>query len=195
DPIYLIGHSLGGAVVMVYSGVFPDRVKKAISIEGLGPPPTHRISDPLSKRLHRWIQDIRSLEKREPRSYPNLEAAVNRMKEANPHLKDDVARHLTLHGTNWNSDGSLIWKFDNFVRPFSPHAFNRAEMLEVFGQIACPVLIFWGLESFMGDPEQDDRTSTLKNYRLIRVPKAGHWVHHDQLKLFLDETQKFLSEP
>jgi pimeloyl-ACP methyl ester carboxylesterase len=24
------------------------------------------------------------------------------------------------------------------------------------------------------------------------VPKAGHWVHHDQLDLFLKETKAFL---
>ncbi len=191
-PIYLMGHSLGGYVVMVYSGVFPERVKKVVSIEGLGPPPKHHIYDPAPKRLRRWIDEIRGLEKREPRSYPNLQAAVNRMKEANPQLKDEVASHLTLHGTNWNSDGSLIWKFDNFARAFSPNGFNLNDMMEIIGQITCPILLFWGTESFIGDPEKDNRTSTLKNYKLIRVPKAGHWVHHDQLDIFLTETKKFL---
>ena len=33
----------------------------------------------------------------------------------------------------------------------------------------------------------------MKNYQLIRVPGAGHWVHHDQLELFLRETKKFLA--
>jgi pimeloyl-ACP methyl ester carboxylesterase len=26
----------------------------------------------------------------------------------------------------------------------------------------------------------------------VKVADAGHWVHHDQLKLFLDETIRFL---
>ncbi len=56
------------------------------------------------------------MEHRTPRSYPNLAAAVARMKEANPFLSDEVAEHLTLHGTNWNADGSIIWKFDNYAR-------------------------------------------------------------------------------
>ena len=33
-PIYLVGHSLGGFIVLQYSGVFPERVKKVVSIEG-----------------------------------------------------------------------------------------------------------------------------------------------------------------
>src|ERR1035441_7955048 len=35
----LIGHSLGGGIVLQYAGVFPKMVKKVVSIEGLGPPP------------------------------------------------------------------------------------------------------------------------------------------------------------
>lgn len=193
-PIYLIGHSLGGVIVMIYSGVFPERVKKVVSIEGLGPPPTHKVHDPASIRLRRWIHEIRDLEKREARSYPNLDAAVRRMQEANPHLSDEVARNLTLHGTNWNSDGTLSWKFDNFVRPFPPTGHQRGDVQEIFGQITCPILLFWGLESWAKDPEEDGRTAPLKSYKLIRVPNAGHWVHHDQLELFLRETRRFLSD-
>lgn len=193
-PIYIIGHSLGGVVSMVYTGTFPERVKKLVSIEGLGPPPNHHIHDPASKRMRRWVEGIRKTEKREPHSYPDLDAAVNRMKEANPHLSDDVARHLTLHGTNWNSDGSLIWKFDNFARPFPPFGQNLEDMRELFGQITCPTLLFWGMESWAQDPEKDGRAAVIKNHKLIKVPNAGHWVHHDQLEPFLTETKKFLAE-
>lgn len=193
-PIYLIGHSLGGIVSTVYTGTFPEKVKKLVSIEGLGPPPNHHVHAPASQRMRRWIEGIRKTEKREPHSYPNLEAAVNRMKEANPHLKDDVARHLTLHGTNWNSDGSLIWKFDNFARPFPPFGQNMDDMRDLFGQITCPTLLFWGMESWAQDPEKDSRAAAIKNHKLIKVPNAGHWVHHDQLDLFLTETKKFLAE-
>jgi hypothetical protein len=28
---------------------------------------------------------------------------------------------------------------------------------------------------------------------LTRSPKPGHWVHHDQLEIFLNETTKFLA--
>jgi len=193
-PIYIIGHSLGGVISLVYTGVFPEKVKKVVSIEGLGPPPTHRVYDPASKRMRRWVEEIRQIEKREPRSYPNLEFAVNRMKEANPHLKDDVARHLTLHGTNWNSDGSLTWKFDNFARPFPPHGHHLEDMRDIYSQITCPALLFWGMESWAPDPEKDRRAAPIKNHRLVKVPNAGHWVHHDQLEIFLEETKKFLAE-
>ena len=119
-PIRLVGHSMGGTIVLQYSSVYPERVRKAVSIEGLGFPIGHRIQGPASKRIRRWIEDVRGLEKRHQKSYPTIAAAMARMKEVNPHLSDEVAQYLTTHGTNWEADGSLIWKFDNYVRAYRP---------------------------------------------------------------------------
>jgi pimeloyl-ACP methyl ester carboxylesterase len=194
-PVYLIGHSLGGIIALLYSGIYPDRVRKVVSIEGFGLPPAHRVHRPASQRMRDWIENVRKTEQREPRTYPSLDAAAARMREANPHLTDEVARHLTLHGTNWNADGSLIWKFDNYARGFPPYGQSLDDLREIVGRITCPALLFSGEESWMPDPEADGRISAIKNYRLVRVPKAGHWVHHDQLQIFLDETRRFLLEP
>jgi len=193
-PVTIIGHSLGGMLTLVYAGIYPDRVKKIVAIEGLGPPPGHRVHRPASERMREWIEAIRGLENRVPHSYPNLEAAVTRMKEANPFLSDEVAQHLTLHGTNWNADGSIIWKFDNYARIFAPYGMNFEEAKEVLGRITCPALLFWGKESWAQDPESDGRASVIQNHRLVKVEKAGHWVHHDQLAVFLRETERFLAE-
>lgn len=193
-PSCLIGHSLGGIIALVYAGVYPDRVRKVISIEGMGFPPGHKFHRPPDESLRNWIEAVRKTEQRVPRTYPNLEAAVNRMKEANPHLSDEVARHLTLHGTNWLSDGSMTWKFDNYARLLPPFAHRLDDFLQIISKITCPVLLFWGQESWAPDPESDGRTAALRNYRIIRVPGAGHWVHHDQLELFLREATHFLLE-
>ncbi len=191
-PLYLVGHSLGGILTLLYSGIYPDRVRKAVAIEGMGLPATHRIHKPAPERMRTWIEGVRQTERREPRSYPNLETAVARMKEANPHLSDEVARHLTVHGTNWNADGSLIWKFDNYARNFPPYGQNLDDLRSILMEITCPVLLFWGMESWAPDPEVDGRAKAIKNYRLVRVPGAGHWVHHDRLDVFLEETMRFL---
>jgi pimeloyl-ACP methyl ester carboxylesterase len=194
-PVSIIGHSLGGVITLVYSGVYPDRVRKAVSIEGFGLPKTSRVHRPAPERLRNWIEGVRQTEHREPRTYPNLDAAVARMKDANPRLSDEVARHLTLHGTNWNADGSLIWKFDNYARGFAPYGYDTEDLRSIVSQIVCPVLLFWGMQSWMPDPEEDGRIRSIGNYRLVRVPGAGHWVHHDQLDIFLSETKQFLCGP
>jgi pimeloyl-ACP methyl ester carboxylesterase len=193
-PLTIVGHSLGGVITLLYSGLYPDRVKKAVVIEGLGPPPNHRVHKPASDRLRDWIEAVRKLEQRTPHSYATLAEAVARMKEANPFLSNEVAEHLTLHGTNWNSDGSIIWKFDNYARPFPPYGTNIDDMKEVLGHIECPTLLFWGRKSWAQDPEIDGRAAVIRNHRLVKVDNAGHWVHHDQFDLFMAETKKFLAE-
>lgn len=191
-PLRLIGHSLGGIIVLHYSGIYPDRVSKVVSIEGIGLPATHRVHGPASQRLRVWIENVRGIEKRTPHVYPNLQTAMARMKEANPRLSNEVARHLTLHGTNWVGEGSLVWKFDNYVRAFSPYGHSIPDAVDVLSQITAPTLLFWGLESFAPVPENDARVKAIRNLKLVKVSKAGHWVHHDQLDLFLTETTQFL---
>jgi pimeloyl-ACP methyl ester carboxylesterase len=191
-PVHLIGHSLGGILTLLYAGLYPDRVGKVIAIEGLGLPASHRVHKPAPERIRAWIDGVRKLEHREPHHYPNLEAAAARMKEANPHLSEEVARHLTVHGTNWNADGSLTWKFDNYVRCLPPYGHNIDDLRSVYAEIACPVLLVWGRESWMPDPDTEDRASVIRNRQVLKVEGAGHWVHHDRLDLFLEQSKRFL---
>ena len=192
-PVRIIGHSLGAITTLLYAGVFPERVAKLVAIEGLGLPLQEaRYTAP--ERMRRWIDKVRAVENRTQHSYPNLEAAVARMKEANPFLSDEVAKHLTLHGTNWNADGSIIWKFDNYARLFPPYGANLQEAAEILRQITCPVMLFWGRQSFAKDPETDPLAQEIANRRIVKVDQAGHWLHHDQLEIFLRETKKFLAE-
>jgi pimeloyl-ACP methyl ester carboxylesterase len=192
-PVRIIGHSLGAITTLLYAGVYPEQVEKLIAIEGVGLPlQDGRYSTP--ERIRRWIEKVREAENRTQHSYPNLAAAVARMKEANPFLSDEVAKHLTLHGTNWNADGSIIWKFDNYARVFPPYGANLQEAAEILRRIACQALLFWGRQSFAKDPETDPLAQEITNRRIVKVDQAGHWLHHDQLAVFLHETRKFLAE-
>lgn len=87
----------------------------------------------------------------------------------------------------------MTWKFDNYARPISPYGHHIEDTVELFGQIASPVLLFWGQESFAPPPHDDPRVRAIRDCRLVTVPNAGHWVHHDQLDLFLRETTAFLA--
>ena len=75
--------------------------------------------------LKEWVSQVREVERRPHHNYPDFAPAVHRMKEANPFLSDAAAEHLTLHGTNWNADGSMNWKFDPYTRVIAPLGMNR----------------------------------------------------------------------
>src|SRR6202142_2239426 len=61
-PVFLIGHSLGGILALLYSGIYPERVRKVVSIEGLGLPVAHRVHNPAAERIRTWMEGIHQTE-------------------------------------------------------------------------------------------------------------------------------------
>ncbi|MCH2186310.1 alpha/beta hydrolase [Myxococcota bacterium] len=195
-PLKIISHSLGGAVALQYASIYPERVEKLVAIEGLGPPPEmiekYR-NVPIWERVDEWIRDVRGLSSRNPRRYPTIDAAAARMQEENPHLSPEQSRHLTVHGVARNEDGTVSWKFDNYARVFYPESWNPEERQLLWSRIDCPTLLIRGTESWASDPTVDGRIEAFRNARAVNLEEAGHWVHHDQLDVFLSLVRPFLS--
>ena len=196
DPVSIIAHSMGGGVSLTYAGLYPETVEKLVVIEGMGPPPEmirDRIDVPVQERLDNWVQDLRKSSGRLPRRYPTLEEAYERMQAENPHLTEAQARHLTIHGSNQNEDGTYSWKFDNYMRNFSPIGLPFEAQHELWSRISCPTLLIRGTESWASDPAKDGRADHFQNVTVANIEKAGHWAHHDQLDEFLRLTREFLA--
>jgi pimeloyl-ACP methyl ester carboxylesterase len=195
QPVTLMAHSLGALLSLAYAGVFPEKVARIIAIEGI--PPVRMIDanegEPVETRVRQWIELRRDLSGKPHRRYPSFEDAVSRMREANKHLSLEQARHLTRHGAQQNEDGSYSWKFDPYARfGGGPDGLSTAEQHHLWGRISCPVLLVRGAESSFPDPAEDGRMALLDDATLATVPGAGHWVHHDQLELFMAEVWRFL---
>lgn len=196
-PLRIIAHSFGGNLCLRYAGLYPENVSKLIAIEGLGPSPkmlAERGKTPRDERLRKWVEEIRGLSSRLPRRYASIEEAFKRMQGENPHLSPERARHLTVHGVSQNEDGTYSWKFDNYVRAFSPNGFSPKEAEQLWGRITCPTLLVRGTESWASDPEKDGRAAHFQNAKVVNVEGAGHWVHHDRLEEFLGLAEDFLKD-
>jgi pimeloyl-ACP methyl ester carboxylesterase len=191
-PVRIVSHSLGAIVSLYWAGTYPEKVSRLVAIEGVGVGPLGTVVPPAHVRMRKWIERVRDIENHPPHPYKTLADAVARMRAVNPFLSAEVAEHLTLHGTNWNAEGSLVWKFDNYTRAIYPFGLDLAGAREILSQIACPTLLFWGRQSFARDPETDPQAEAIPGRRIVKVDQAGHWLHHDQLELFLRETKEFL---
>ena len=196
--VTVIGHSLGGAIALMYTALFPERVKKLVAIEGMGPSPSlaaKQAEISINDRVRSWVDDMRKLSGRLPRRYDTLDDAFKRMRDENPHLSEEQARHLTLHGANQNEDGTYSWKFDNYVRVFSMSGLPNEEVKKMYGEISCPTLLMRGEESWASDPVADGRTQCFNcPIEYQSFANAGHWIHHDQLDGFVDRVSEFLGK-
>jgi len=196
DQVTIIAHSLGGNIATRFTGLYPDKVRKLVNIEGLGPSPkvrAEREAEGYANRFRRWIEERRSAAGRMPRRYPSIEAAFARMKEENSFLTDEQARHLTIHGANRNEDGTFSWKFDPYLNnwPFEDVPQDRTD--ELWGAITCPLLLLYGLDSWASSPAVDGRLAAFHaKTRLVEFENAGHWLHHDQFDRFMAEVKAFL---
>jgi pimeloyl-ACP methyl ester carboxylesterase len=196
-PVTIIAHSLGGQIALRYAGLYPDTVARLVAIEGLGPSPAQLAkfrTRTIVERMDEWIGEQRGLAGRLPRRYNSIEDALHRMQEENPRLTAEQARHLTVHGANQNEDGTYSWKFDNYVHTGMGFDLSPAENRQVWGNIACPVLLVYGAESWQqGHIAQDDYAGMFADARIEVVEQAGHWVQHDQLDLFVTMVEAFLA--
>ena len=55
--VNLLGHSMGGNVAGIYSGVRPSRVSKLVNLEGFGLPRSHPEEAP--KRFEKWLNELK----------------------------------------------------------------------------------------------------------------------------------------
>ena len=194
-PVSIVAHSLGGNISLRYAGVYPEKIRRLVAIEGLGPSPRvlgERATKGIAERTRTWIEEQRGISARLIRRYPTIEDAFRRMQEENKHLSPEQARHLTQHGVNQNEDGTYSWKFDNYLRSWPPYEMTTEEVEQLWAAITCPTLLVYGKESWASNPDTDGRLRHFRNARVAMFERAGHWVHHDRLEGFLEEVRSFL---
>lgn len=195
-PLTIVAHSLGGNIALRYAGLYPERVRTVVSIEGLGLPPKmmeQREAIGVHQRMRNWMSEIDILSSEtHQRVYSSFDDALQRMKEANPNLSAAQIHHLTVHGVRQNEDKTFSWKFDKFVRPISPIDLAPQQVAQLWAAITCPVLLCYGQDSWASNPAEDGRAHHFKHAKVQIFPNAGHWVHHDQFAMFMTALKQFL---
>lgn len=191
ERVKLIGHSMGGTISFLYSGVFPARVEKLVLIEGIGPVGM-RFSD-APARMENWIGEVRQRGRGHFRQYSSIEAGASQLSQTNPHLDKQFALDLARAAMRRHENGKWIWKFDPLHRTTAPQPFYTEQAIEFLNRIECPVMIANGKESHQTRrTDKAQRYAALANHQVVDIDAAGHMVHQDNPRQLARVIAQFL---
>jgi pimeloyl-ACP methyl ester carboxylesterase len=192
EKISLIGHSMGGTISFLYAGTFPEKVRKLVLVEGIGPIAMRFVDAP--PRMERWLAELKGLRQRKVVEYATLEEAAKRLRRKNPRLKPELALELARSGMKQIESGKWVWKFDPLHRTVAPQPFYSGQAVEFFRRIQCPVLIVDGAMSRQTPrPDVEERMSAIADRSHAEIEDAGHMIHHDNPEGLAQAVAAFLN--
>jgi pimeloyl-ACP methyl ester carboxylesterase len=179
-PVRLIGHSMGGNIVLQYAGVRPERVRSVVALEGFGLPRTAPEESP--ERMRRWLDALREPPKGS--SYASIDHLAANLARRNPRLPPSHARFVAEAWTRPAADGGRELRFDPWHRLVNPVLYRREETEAMWRAVQAPVLMVLGgaselLQRLGPDGEEAAYRAHLARVEVATLPGLGHMLHHE----------------
>ncbi len=203
-PVDLLGHSLGGNVVMMYAGSRPERIRRLINLEGFGMPET--VSAQAPGRYAKWMDDIKALHQGDMamRPYDDAAGVARRLMKTNPRLSQDKADWLAQHwaAPKVQADGSTKWEIlgDAAHKIINAQLYRVEEVLACYARITAPLLSVVATDDsltgwYKGKYTLDQYHERLKSVPTVQhavIEDAAHMLHHDQPQALAQLIEDFL---
>lgn len=195
-PVDLLGHSMGGNIVMTYAGTCPARIRRLINVEGFGLPRTSPSDAPA--RLGRWLSELKK-----PvsiRTFASVQEVANHLMKRSPHMDEPFALWLAGQWTERKADGQWHVLADAAHKRVNPMLYRCDEILATWENIDAKVL--W-VEGDTADQTQlnrgrytreefEERLRTVKSLERLRIDDCGHMVHLDRPEILALAVDCFL---
>lgn len=199
-PVDLVGHSMGGNVAMIYTGVRPERVRRLVNLEGFGLPASQPAKAP--QRYAKWIDELKSLQRGEMdlKTYDDVSGVARRLMKTNPRLSPDKADWLASHWAQPNAAGQWQIMGEPGHKITSANLYRADETLEIYKRITAPVLAVEALDDSLGKwyggsytlADYHERLKLVANAKVAVIADAGHMLHHDQPAALAQMIETFL---
>jgi len=197
----LVGHSMGGNVVMQYAGARPTRVRRLVNLEGFGLPITTPQQAP--QRLAQWMDELRAFERGalDLKSYASAAEVAQRLTKTNPRLAPGKAAWLAQHWAAEQADGRWHILGDAAHKITNPQLFRVEEAGALYAAITAPVLAVEASSDSLAQwwkdkytlAEYHQRLAQVRDCRIAVLPDCGHMLHHDQPEALARLLQDFVA--
>ncbi len=191
-PFDLLGHSLGGNIVMLYAAARPQRVRRLINMEGFGLrayPASHAPA-----HYTQWLDQAVKTGQR--RVYPDMDGIVERVRELSSRISEERLRFVAEHWSEQVEGGWQLRADPGHRRP-SPDLYREDELRACWSSLAMPVLWLQAdhteniarhgltLESLA------ERRAVIPHVSVAPIVDAGHMLHWDQPQQVASAIQTF----
>jgi pimeloyl-ACP methyl ester carboxylesterase len=192
----LLGHSMGGNVVMSYAGVRPQKVRRLVNLEGFGLPAAQ--PDDAPRRLSQWLDELQTAPAL--RGYASVDEVAQRLMQNNPRLSPDKAAWLAPHWARPDADGRWQILGDPAHKRVNPVLYRAEEVLAVWRCISAPLLWVDGRHTDVARwwggrytrEEFERRLAVVPNLQMVTLD-AGHMLHHEQPRQLAHQLAEFLA--
>ncbi|MGZ5230057.1 MAG: alpha/beta fold hydrolase [Burkholderiales bacterium] len=177
----LMGHSMGGAVSLLYAATYPGRMKTLIIIDS-----TVNLSP-------ERIAELRGVGSRPARSYATQEELISRyrLRPGASQAAPEVVRHVASSSGRQAADGSWGHKFDRDVYATRETFDGRPN----WDRIKVPALLVKGDCSNRISPEvYADVKARCPQAELAEVSKSDHHVTLDNPSEFIEKVRLYLQK-
>ena len=201
-PVNLVGHSMGGNIVMLYAGSRPSRIRRLVNLEGFGMAATRPSQAP--RRYGVWMDELKAFHRGELdlKSYDSADGVAARLMKTNQRLGQDKADWLARHWAR--EDGAGQWRIlgDAAHKITNASLYRVDEVLEVYQGITAPTLSVEASDDSLEKwwkgkytlAEYHERLKSVPSIEQAQVTDAGHMLHHDQPAQVAELIENFLQK-
>jgi len=200
QTIDLVGHSMGGNVVMMYAGARPERIRRLVNLEGFGMPDTRPAQAPT--RMAQWLDELKATRQGENdlKTYANADGVAARLMKTNQRLSKDKADWLAQHWAKPDAKGQWRILGDAAHKVINPYLYRVEETLATYARINCPVLAVEATDDSLGVwwkgkytlDQYHERLKSVPHVQITRIDNAGHMLQHDQPEQLARLLENFL---
>jgi pimeloyl-ACP methyl ester carboxylesterase len=200
EKVNLVGHSMGGNIALMYSGMRPDRIKRVMSLEALGLKNSSPEDSP--EKYRQWLSQSNT--QKGSKTYSNLGTLQDAIRANNPTLSDEILRTLALSWSkpvdNNDPDGELTLKHDPKHRHVNPIRYNHDDAIALWQLVEAEVGLVMADNSsiykqYLKSGRIEDAKDTLKvsHEHYYLVENSQHMLHLEQAESTADCIKSFFS--
>jgi pimeloyl-ACP methyl ester carboxylesterase len=174
----VLGHSMGGKLALKYIDMFEGKIDNLIIVDIAN-------KSYKSNRFSHIFEAIRSIPLSDIKSRSEADNLIS------DNIKNEGERSFVLKNLKRTSDG-FMWSPN--VNLLYNSLFDISSKIKLSKKVKKRTLFLLGEKSnYFNDTDKNNLKEEFENYSIKKIKNAGHWVHAENPKDFINSVDEFLS--